>query len=229
MFFNAHTYHSIKRNGGVAEPTRIVGALLADSAITGVISWTDLHDKAAIQAFTAQLGKDESHLGSGLMDHYELDLRSHDNYGGSEGYAFSHQTPQLRELAMKACGFDSPEQARGITHNFIESGVDINLLRHDISIQKEVHKALGIADIESISRHMAAFFKTDQTDTKTKLTAYADLIVKHDLESMDGWVALWADITSLLLKKDADKQATREALLLATELTAKDYQKVIAT
>lgn len=212
----------------MAEPTRIVGALLADSAITGVISWADLHDKTAIQAFTTQLGKDEAHLGSGLMDHYELDLRSHDTYEGSEGYAFSHQTPQLRELVMKACGFDSPDQARGIAHNFIESGVDINLLRHDSSTQQEVHKALRAVDVEGLARYMAAFFKTDPTETKTKLTAYSDLIVKYDLEVLDGWVALWADVTSLLLKKEADERATREALLLAIELTAKDYQKVIA-
>jgi hypothetical protein len=229
MFFNAHTYYSIKRNGGAVEPTRIVGALLADSAITGVVSWTDLHDETTIQAFMAQLGKDEAHLESGLMDHYKLDLRSHESYEGREGYAFSHQTPQLRELVMKACGFDSPEQARGVAHNFIESGVDINLLRHNSSIQKEVRKALSAADIESISRDMANFFKADQTDTKTKLTAYSDLIVKHDLEGLDGWVALWADITSLLLKKDANEHATRAALLLAAELTAKDYQQIIAT
>jgi hypothetical protein len=203
MFFNAHTYYSIKRNGGAVEPTRIVGALLADSAITGVVSWTDLHDETTIQAFMAQLGKDEAHLESGLMDHYKLDLRSHESYEGREGYAFSHQTPQLRELVMKACGFDSPEQ--------------------------EVRKALSAADIESISRDMANFFKADQTDTKTKLTAYSDLIVKHDLEGLDGWVALWADITSLLLKKDANEHATRAALLLAAELTAKDYQQIIAT
>jgi hypothetical protein len=92
-----------------------------------------------------------------------------------------------------------------------------------------VRKALSAADIESISRDMANFFKADQTDTKTKLTAYSDLIVKHDLEGLDGWVALWADITSLLLKKDANEHATRAALLLAAELTAKDYQQIIAT
>jgi len=229
MFFNAHTYHSVKRNGGVAEPMRIVGALLADSAITGVISWMDLHDKAAIQAFTVQLGKDESLLGSGLMDHYELDLRSHDNYEGNEGYAFSHQTPQLRELVMRVCGFDSPDQARGIAHNFIESGVDINLLRNNSSVQKEMHKALGAVGVGSIAKHMAGFFESNSVETKNKLVAYSDLIMKCDLQELDGWTTLWANITSLLLEKEADKQATREALLLAIELTAKDYQKVIAT
>ncbi len=228
MFFNAHTYYSINRNGGVAEPTRIVGALLADSAITDVVSWSDLHDKTTIEAFTAQLGKDEAHLGRGLIDHYELDLRSHDAYEGDTGYAFSRQTPQLRELVAKACRLDSPEQARGIAHNFIESGVDINLLRRNSSVQKEVHRAVDAADVEGIARHMAIFFKADPTETRTKLTAYMDLIVKYDLQELGGWVALWGDITSLLLKSEADEHATREALLLAVKLTANDYQKVIA-
>lgn len=228
MFFNAHTYYSIKRNGGIADSARIVGALLADSAIAGVISWTDLHDRDIIEAFSSLLSEDDAPLARGLRDHYELDLKSHDTYEGGIGYAFSRQTHQLRELVTQACGLDSPEQVRGIAHNFIESGVDINLLRYDSSIREASLKALRVADIEHIARYMAAYFKTDTAETKAKLTAYFDLITTYDLEDLDGWVALWADIISLLLKKEADGHAIREGLQLALKLTARDYQRVIA-
>ena len=162
------------------------------------------------------------------MDHYELDLRSHEAYDNGTGYAFSHQTDQLRELVARACGFDSPEDARGVAHNFIEAGVDINLLRRDDTIQHEVRRALSAADIEGTARHMATFFEADRTETATKLTAYVDLMVKHDLTGLAGWVAFWSDITALLFKRQADEQATKAALALAVELTANDYQKVIA-
>ncbi len=228
MFFNAHTYYSIKRNSDVAEPMRIVGALLADSALTGVISWTDLHNKTAIKDFAESLGKDEAPLGNGLMDHYELDLRSHDTFQNDAGYAFSHQTQRLRELVAQACGFDTPEQARGIAHNFIEAGVDVNLLRSDGHVQGLVRESLSAVDIELISKYVADFFKANPADTRTKLTAYIDLLVKYDLRDLDEWVKLWVEIISLLLKKKADDHAIREVLQLAVELTAKDYQKVIA-
>jgi hypothetical protein len=228
MFFHAHTYFSIKRNNGVAPPLRIFGALLADSALTGVVSWTDLHDKDTLEAFTSQLRSADAQLGPGLMDHYELDLRSHDAFDGDTGYAFSHQTQQLRELVARACGFDAPEQARGIAHNFIEAGVDIHLLSYDSQLQGELRRALDAVDIEPVAQYVAKFFRADAAKTLTKLTTYRDFMMKYDLQDQKEWVKLWEEIIYMLLKKEANKHAVGEALRLAVELTAKDYQKVIA-
>jgi hypothetical protein len=229
MFFNAHAYYSIERSRGVAEPLRILGALLADSALTGTVNWTDLHDKYTIQALIAQLGKSEALLGLGLIDHYDLDLKSHDAYQGDMGYAFSRQTPQLRILVARACKLESPEQVQRLAHNFIEAGVDINLLRRDKTIQDKLRKALELADISGAAKHVSNLLKKDSAATTAKLKAFTALTMKYDLRKLDGWVALWVEIISLLLHKKADEPAVKEALRLATSLTAKDYQQVLTT
>jgi hypothetical protein len=228
MFFNAHTYHSIQRNNGTAAPLRVFGALLADSALTGVISWTDLHEKETIQDFIRTLDQSELQLGLGLMDHYVLDLKSHEAYEHNTGYAYSHQTPKLRELVSNACGLESPEKARGLAHNFIEAGVDINLLHRDDSTLAEARRALDLVSIDIYADRMASVFRVDGVKLKTKLYSYKSLLFRHDLKTQNGWVKVWTDITALLLDREADEDATRQALSLATELTADDYLLVIA-
>lgn len=228
MLFNAHVYYSIKKNQGVIEPLRIFGALLPDCALTKTISWTDLHNAKNIQAFAQQLPQAEAPLGIGLSDHYELDLRSHDAFETGIGYAFSHQTSQLRDLVLRACALASSEQTKGLAHNFIETGVDINLLRDDPTIQSKVRHAVHAVAIDVVAKYIADFFKTDISKIKSQLIVYRDLITKYDLQSIEGWIALWDEIVLLLLGNKIDKQATRQALLLATELTAPDYTRAIA-
>lgn len=228
MFVNAHGYYSLAKTGAIAEPMRIFGALLPDSALTGTIDWTGLHDQKTIGAFAKKLPQAYAQLAPGLIDHYELDLRSHDSYESGAGYAFSHQTPQLRSLVSHACGLTSPKQIKGLAHNFIEAGVDINLLKNDSTIQGTVRQALDRVNSDHIAKYMADFFKTDANTTKSRLSAYTNLITRYNLQNLEDWVALWEEIVLLLLGNKINKQATKQALLLAVELTDKDYALAIA-
>lgn len=225
MFFNAHAYYSMQRSGS-AEPLRIFGALLPDSALTGVLEWGSLHQKDTIQEFSTRLTERDALLGLGIIDHYELDMRSHDAYNGGAGYAFSRQTPQLRALVAQASGLASADKARGIAHNFIEAGVDINLLRHDASVQQNLRAALQAVDISAVAEHLASFFKLETAETTTKLVAFRELMLRYDLATIEGWTELWTEIISLLLHNQADTQATTAALGLAVKYTAQDYLQV---
>ena len=227
MFFNAHAYYSSKRSLGRPQPLRILGAIIADSEPTGVIGWQDFHDKTTAQNFAKSMGNDGIDIGLGLADHLELDSKTHDMYEGGKGYAFSHQTPELRKLVARACGIKSAGKTEGLAHNFIESGVDINLLRHDSSVQATLRSALSQIDSKEVAEHLSSFFDLEKAKTEASLNMFIDLTTKYDLQNIDDWVALWAEIAELLLDKALDRQTARHALTMAADLTASDYKRVI--
>lgn len=232
MFFNAHVHHSIERNNGVADPQRIFGAILADSGLTEVIDWEDLsdeglHDRDTITALTKTLRPHEMSLGHGMMDHHELDLLAHNSFEGGLGYAYSHQTPELRELVAEAYGLETPENARLLAHNFIESGVDINLLQDRPAVGDHLNEALQTVDIYAATKRVADFFKLSRNDTEAKLVQYKDYIQGHDFATIGGWASLWVDLAPALTGNTADEQATERALLLAVDLTTADYRQVL--
>lgn len=230
MFFNAHIYYSKQRAGDDIYPMRALGAILADSALTGVIGWTDLHDRKVIDRFAAVLGKDKlgGEMIQGLRDHYDLDIKSHDVYDNGPGYAFSHQTPRLVEVVAKACRLNDLEKAKGIAHNFIESGVDLNLLRHYPDIQDQGRRAMEEADQDYASSQIANFFDLDIHQTTQRLAQFVKLTLKYDLNKVDEWALFWAEIIGLLLSADADMGAIKEGLVLAIDLTKSDYLDVIS-
>ena len=227
MLHNAHAYHAIKRNENTADSLRIVGAILPDSALTGKTNLVSLHAKESIDAFISELPTNYEQLGRGLLDHHDLDLQSHNGFEGGTGYAFSHQTPELKALVADACGLTSPEQIERLTHNFIESGVDINLLRENPTIQDRIGDAIASTDLDDIAKQLATHFELDEAQTRTYLNDYVSLITSYDLRDIEGWIALWEDLIAILLNHLADKRATRKALLLATELTTNDYLQIL--
>jgi hypothetical protein len=229
VFFNAHTYYSIQSSEPI-EPLRIFGAFLPDSALTGVMGWTDLHDKEIIEKFGDYIGDslDERQLLLGLQDHYRLDLRSHEAFEDSNGYAFSHQTPELVQLVLKACRIESHEQARRIAHNFIESGVDINLLTSKPEIQTTFRAALQSVDVSWVAMYVANFFDKPLQETTAKLNRFVKLSTKYELESTTGWEQLWEEICQLLLGHTSSKDDLNRALILATQLTITDFAEVLA-
>jgi hypothetical protein len=227
VFFNAHAYYSLQRSRGMAPSLRIMGALIPDSAFTGTVNWTDLHDARTIQNFISQLAPQLAALGDGLMDHYELDRSSHNAFQDGAGYAYTHQTPQLRDLVAQACQIDNADTIRRIAHNFIESGVDINLLQQHPEIQGQLRQAVRSLDLNAIAKSLAGFFGSEPAETHRRLLAFTDVMTQHDLRTTEGWTALWANIVPLLLKTTVDGKATAHALQLAVALTAQDYHTVI--
>jgi hypothetical protein len=233
MFFNAHVYYSMQRAGKKEpEPLRILGAVLPDSAyLTGVLGRSnDLHDRDTIEKFGAAMGDgpQASQLLAGLWDHYELDLRSHEVFEGGDGYAFSHQTPELARLVAKAAGFASAEAARGIAHNFIESGVDINLLAARPEVRDLFRGAMRAADVNLVAGYLAEYFELPADATRARLAEFVEVGLQYDTRDMAGWASLWHDLIRRLLGREANDDAVKQALELVTELTAGDYERVTA-
>ena len=54
MFFHTHVYYSKKVDKSL-DPLKVVGSFLPDLALTGVITWDDLHKKKNILDFLIML------------------------------------------------------------------------------------------------------------------------------------------------------------------------------
>lgn len=228
MFYHAHAYHSSLRSNGGFSPQRLLGALLPDSALTGTISWTDLHDNERSRRFFDSIAESDaaSELVKGIEDHNELDRISHDKFHDHPGYAYYHQTQDLVELVTIGCSIETKEQARGIAHNFIESGVDINLLATHPDLYEEVQRNARDIDSKLAIKSLAEWLGEDPSIIKQKLESYLSIIKRFDLRIVDDWVELWGEITTMLLGKSIDRTAVRKALILSTELTADDYMEI---
>jgi hypothetical protein len=229
MFFNAHIFFTLEGRDGQVEPWRAMGAILPDSAFTGTIGWPDLHKETSARAFGRALGQSERspQLVAGMLDHIKLDNRSHHDFGGSEGYAFSHQSPELVDLTAQACGVLDEQVARGLAHNFIESGVDINLLAAKPEFQETARRALQQVDLDWLATAMAKHWGKDAGETRANLSGLIELAARHDLAAINGWADCWIELTSLLLRHSGDKAVAEKALKLAVELTAGDYRAVL--
>lgn len=228
MFFNAHIFFAFQR-GKTQDPWRAMGAILPDSAFTGTIGWPDLHREPAARAFGRALGDNERsrQLVAGILDHIELDNRSHHGAGKGEGYAFSHQSPELVDLAGRACAVLDEQVARGLAHNFIESGVDIHLLVDRPQFQETARQAVRAVDLDWLARAIAKHWQKDPDVTRTRLEDFLELVTAYDLASVNGWADCWIELTSLLLHHEGNEPSAKQALELAVELSASDYTSVL--
>lgn|GEM_PF-7037905 len=189
-----------------------------------------LHDRKVVASFRAALDSDVAAWAvlEGIEDHLALDRRSHDEFEGGDGYAFSHQTPELAQLVAGAVGFATSAQARGIAHNFIETAVDIHVLANKPEVRGMVKDGLQAADLSIVSDALARFFKLGRDATRSRLEEFVSLANGYDTRNMTGWVGVWHDLTRRLLQHESDEAAVQQALELAVRLTADDWERVVA-
>lgn len=231
MFPCGHVFYSLQ-SSPTSSPLQVLGALLPDAATTSAFSWTELHQTERIDSFESFVADASlAPLILGLRHHIELDERSHNSWNGAGGYAYTVQTPELRELVAKAFDCDD-DRARTLAHNFIESACDIHIaqstdvyttLQHALQV-KAVHAAVvTIASWLSINEH------TLQTHVAEFLEPWMQPYTTiHSMTSV--WLALVPHLNTSAFGGeigDVDEGALRAGLELAVDLVADSYLQVL--
>lgn len=229
MFFHTHLYHATKMNSSLNN-LEVIGSVLPDFALTTLISWDALHKKKDIAAFSTyaqSVSPAYASLVTGVHYHNTLDVFSHVRFQGGTGYAYEKITPELITLLMEAFSTDE-KRARGKGHNFIECGVEMRVLRGNPNLPALLKDNLASADHAALASLLAPFYQKTVQEMQTGLEGYFSLMTRYDLQSEDGWVLLWDEISKLQFGRSADKEKVREGLRLALALTEDSYKDFLA-
>lgn len=228
MFYNAHVFVASKLYG-YDDKLILVGSILPDIAITRIIGWENgLHGKENVRKFSKFAKSNSSslfELCKGIAAHSILDDFTHKNYNNNIGYAYQNNG-KLSEIIIKYYKLDNEATASTIAHNYIESAVDIVLLQEHSQLQLKIKNAIEQIDINSISNLLGLYFTTSKEKFRYALIKYFNLVNRHDLKTLEGWMLFWEDLENILSIKRIDKDKKRELLNFSINLvsnTCKDF------
>ncbi len=221
MFFNSHAYIASKASHN---SLLIIGSILPDIAITKIIGWKDLHDEEKTEKFKKVItsrNRNYLELLKGIALHNIVDNLTHNNYRNNRGYAYQNNQ-KLSNLVSSFYGLNA-KRSEEIAHNYIESAVDILLLKNNSHINGLLRFSIKKIDIEELSDLLSFCFKTDRSKTLKALNLYFDLILKYDLQEKNGWISLWSDLEFFLSLKKTDDMQRRKLLNKSLSLTNNSY------
>lgn len=227
MFHNTHIYITTQAQDST-DDLLVLGSVLPDLAITGVLAWdSGLHDYGKVEQFVKSiLDKGRSSLLlTGLQSHLAVDALSHETYSDGVGYAYLH-TEVLSKHVGELYGLD-PQKAKQIAHNYIESAVDIHLLK-DRSIRTDYLKSVEEESVVYVSRALSTFFDVKYDLLLNSFHQYIDLFTKYDYSSKDDWAKFWNELEPLLGLKDIGHAQRMQLIQEAMGITKISYSDFLA-
>ncbi len=124
MFFHTHYYH-LKQHVSDVSPLMAFGCVLPDLSLTKIINFDELHKEKLLSEFIKNLDSD---IEKGIRYHNTLDYYSHIRYQNNEpGFAYLNIPNKLPLLVEKSLGIEK-KVAHVVAHNFIEAGLEFQLL-----------------------------------------------------------------------------------------------------
>ncbi|MDD5015355.1 MAG: hypothetical protein PHW73_09730 [Atribacterota bacterium] len=229
MFFHTHVYYS-KRIDKNLDPLRVVGSFLPDLALTGVITWDDLHKKKNILEFFDYVKKNNAEYKSllkGINYHNTLDYYTHLKYKNKiPGYAYANIPTEMPPLLEKALGI-TPQRAISSSHNCIEGGVEYHLLHDDPDLRDLVKKSISQIDKENLAKLFADFFKKDQAVMLKAMNKLFSFATDYDFETVGGWLKLWTDMNKFYLNKETNSAMATQAMEMSFKITKDTYREFI--
>jgi hypothetical protein len=229
MFFHTHVYYAKRVNKNL-DPLKVVGSFLPDLALTGVITWDDLHKKKNILEFFDYVKKNNPEFTSllkGINYHNTLDYYTHVEYKDkTPGYAYASIPSEMPPLLEKALGV-TPQRAIASSHNCIEGGVEYYLLRDDLDLRELVKKSISQIDIENLAKLFADFFKKDQSVMFKAVNKLFSFATDYDFETTEGWLKLWTDMNKFYLNKETDPILATQAMEVSFKITKDTYKEFI--
>ncbi len=227
MLHNTHAYLASKLYKS-EDALLLTGSILPDIAVTKIITWDKgLHGKENFESFFKFVEKnypDFLNLNKGILAHNIVDDFTHKDYFGGIGYAYQNNK-ELSKLVSKYYGLDE-KRAEGIAHNYIESGVDILLLREHPDIQKQIREAVGRINKKDLADLLSDYFKGDKSKFFAALLQFLDLFTKYDFAKGDNWILFWGDLEKLLSLRDIGVQHRKVLLNKSVNIvknTHKDF------
>jgi len=225
MFYNAHAYVASKLYKS-EDSLLLIGSILPDIAITKIIDWGNgLHGKENAKTFVKFIQEERPgylFLGKGVYAHCILDDVSHLKYRDGIGYAYQNNE-ELSEFVGQYYNEDK-EMAKRKAHNYIESGVDILLLKEHPEIQGLVEQAMEKIDVNELSALLSSYFKIDNEKFKMAISQYFDIVTKHDLRNKDNWIFFWEDLDKAMGLKNIEDIKIKTLLDKSIDLTKNTYR-----
>ncbi|EKD90798.1 MAG: hypothetical protein ACD_30C00090G0019 [uncultured bacterium] len=225
MFYNTHAYLASKlyRSG---EALLLIGSILPDIAITKIITWDKgLHGKENFESFFKLIEKkypEYEFLKKGILAHNIIDDFTHKDYPGGTGYAFQNNK-ELIKLLIEYYEI-TRKRAKVLAHNYIESAVDIYLLKDHPEIQDKIKSATGKTNKEKLAEILGDYFKNDANNFSKALNNFFGLIKKYDFKKEENWVIFWEDFAKLLDLKDVGKEKRVILMDKALEVVKNTYK-----
>lgn len=227
MLHHTHAF-TVSRLYQSQDDLLLMGSILPDIAVTKIIKWEGgLHGKRSVNHLTKFIDKYPNYhwLLKGVIAHNVVDDFTHKDYQGGKGYAFQNNQ-ELVILIAKYYGLGK-KAARGLAHNYIESGVDIWLLQDQPIIQKTLKRALRSINQEKLSNLLGSYFKIDQKKFYNSLTKFINLFTKYDFSQKESWILFWQDLEILLSLKDIGNQKRKELLDKGVDIVKNTYQEFL--
>ncbi len=204
----------------------MLGSILPDIAVTGVIGWEDgLHGKKNFIDFVKFVRREYPSLiklSEGVISHNILDDFTHTSYKGNSGFAYQNNKELVR-LVMKYYGLGE-EKAKGIAHNYIESGVDILLLKEYPDIKGKIRKVLRKFENGELFDILETYFQKEKGEFLEAFPKLLDLFTKYDLSGVNNWIVSWKKLEGFLKLKNIGDKRRNELLLKSIEIVRNTYK-----
>jgi hypothetical protein len=200
MMSNTHALFC-KKTLKTDDPLILIGSILPDIAVTGVIGWDDsLHEEKVINKFEKFIDLNyPSYFGlaRGIKSHNLLDHYTHNEYQGGKGYAYRNNEIMVT-LVSKYYHLDS-DKATGIAHNYIETAVDILLMKKYGFIIHSLNDASKSPKMSLLPQILSGFFSDTRVDDMSKACKTFFRIFSNDeLSNTDYWTVTWRKLNELL-------------------------------
>jgi len=231
MFFHTHAYFS-QRVDKQLDALKVVGSMLPDIAVTGIVSWENMHKRQGVLEFFAYVKKSAPEfisLAQGIAYHCALDRTSHLEYKNSHpGYAYVNITPELFKLLKKTIDV-SDLRARQSGHNIIEAGVNYHLLREKPELITLVNNSLLETDMPKLGKLLSDCYGKGEKEAVVAVNNFSMFITDYDLRGIDEWVRFFVDMNKYYLKIDTDEVYVKKTLELAFEITKNNWKEYLET
>lgn len=230
MFHHAHSYVASKLYKS-EDPLILVGSIIPDLAITRIFSWQHggLHGLQEREKFKEFVGKNYPNFisfSNGVIGHNIVDDFTHLEYHTKPGYAFQNNT-ELVGLVGNLYQLKG-QQAASKAHNFIESAVDILLLKDNLSVQENLKNAISSVDREVISDILSNHFAISKKQMLGALDTFFALFTKYDFSVINNWISFWRELEEFMKLKDIGDDSRRLLLDKSIEVVNPTYQDFLS-
>lgn len=224
MLHNVHVYIASNLYP-TKEELLILGSFIPDIAVTGIIKWEGgLHGKESVDSFFRFIQENPAFLNlyKGIYIHNIVDDFTHKNYHGETGFAYQNNK-ELARLVKKFYGLNDKD-AEGKAHNYIESGVDILLLKEHPEVAEQIRKVVNQIDKQKLAGLLGSYFDIDKEKFLKALSEFFALFTKYDFSLEDNWALFWRELEELLSLKDIGTEKRKILLAKSTQMVKNTYQ-----
>lgn len=225
MFPHTHIY-ATKKIIGNPDSLLVYGSVLPDIAITRILDWDTVSKKAeGFRTWLNEKDKKCADLGLGMMLHEfpcGIDRFTHTSFDGGPGYAFKNSKEIIEDVSI-CCGINS-DKARVIAHNFIETGVELLVIKENPNIPELLKNMIDDIDMARVAKYFAGFYGLSDKEVSGAIESYNKFLTREDYGSVEGSVKIWENMIGRLFGTKIDADKTKKVIERSVEIIKPTYE-----